>query len=84
MEFRILGPLEVIDNGRTLRLGSRKQRALLAILMLDAGKVVSRDRLIDDLWHGDPPAAAEVTLRSHISRLRSALGASRLLSRAPG
>jgi DNA-binding SARP family transcriptional activator len=84
VEFRILGPLEVIDNGRTLRLGSRKQRALLAILMLDAGKVVSRDRLIDDLWHGDPPAAAEVTLRSHISRLRSALGASRLLSRAPG
>jgi DNA-binding SARP family transcriptional activator len=84
VEFRILGPLEVVDGGRALRLGSRKQRALLAILVLHAGKVVSRDRLIDDLWHGDPPPAAETTLRSHISRLRSALGASRLLSRAPG
>jgi DNA-binding SARP family transcriptional activator len=84
MEFRILGPLEVVEDGRALSLGSRKQRALLALLLLHAGKVVSRDRLIDDLWHGEPPAAAETTLRSHISRLRSALGASRLLSRAPG
>jgi DNA-binding SARP family transcriptional activator/tetratricopeptide (TPR) repeat protein len=84
VEFRILGPLEVVENGRPLRLGSRKQRALLALLVLHAGKVVSRDQLIDDLWHGEPPAAAETTLRSHISRLRSALGASRLLSRAPG
>jgi DNA-binding SARP family transcriptional activator len=84
VEFRILGPLEVVENDRVLRLGSRKQRALLALLVLHAGKVVSRDRLIDDLWHGDPPAAAETTLRSHVSRLRSALGASRLLSRPPG
>jgi DNA-binding SARP family transcriptional activator len=84
VEFRILGPLEVVENGHTLGLGSRKQRALLGVLVLHAGKVVSRDRLIDDLWHGDPPPAAETTLRSHISRLRSALGASRLLSRAPG
>jgi DNA-binding SARP family transcriptional activator len=84
VDFRILGPLEVVEDGRALRLGSRKQRALLALFVLHAGKVVSRDRLIDDLWHGDPPAAAETTLRSHISRLRSELGASRLLSRAPG
>jgi DNA-binding SARP family transcriptional activator len=84
VEFRVLGPLEVVENGRPIRLGSRKQRALLALLLLRAGMVVSRDRLIDDLWHGEPPAAAETTLRSHISRLRSALGASRLLSRAPG
>jgi DNA-binding SARP family transcriptional activator len=84
VEFRILGPLEVVENGRALRLGSRKQRALLALLVLHTGKVVSRDRLIDELWHGEPPPAAEVSLRSHISRLRSALGASRLLSRPPG
>ena len=84
MEFRILGPLEVVENRRTLPLGSRKQRALLALLVLHAGEVVSRDRLIDDLWHGDPPPAAETTVRSHISRLRSALGAARLLSRPPG
>ncbi len=84
MEFRILGPLEVVEHGRALGLGSRKQRALLALLLLHADEVVSRDRLIDELWHGDPPAAAETTLRSHVSRLRSALGAPRLLSRAPG
>jgi DNA-binding SARP family transcriptional activator len=84
VEFRILGPLEVVEDGRALRLGSRKQRALLALLVLHAGKVVSRDRLIDDLWHGEPPAAAEITLRSHISRLRSAVGAARLPSRTPG
>jgi DNA-binding response OmpR family regulator len=46
VEFRILGPLEVVDNGRALHLGSRKQRALLALLLLHAGKVVSRDQLI--------------------------------------
>jgi DNA-binding SARP family transcriptional activator len=84
VEFRILGPLEVVEKGRALRLGSRKQRALLTLLVLHAGEVVSRDRLIDDLWHGEPPAAAEATLRSHISRLRSALGAARMLSRPPG
>jgi DNA-binding SARP family transcriptional activator len=84
VEFRVLGPLEVVDNGRALRLGSRKQRALLALLVLHAGEVVSRDRLIDDLWRGQPPAAAETTLRSHISRLRSALGGERVLRRAPG
>src|SRR5262245_42264875 len=84
VEIRILGPLEVVESGAALRLGSRKQRALLSLLVLHAGEVVSRDRLIDDLWHGDPPPAAETTLRSHISRLRSALGASRLVSRAPG
>jgi len=84
VELRILGPLEVVENGRTIELGSRKRRALLALLALHAGKVVSRDQLIDDLWHGEPPAAAETTLRSHISRLRSTLGASRLLSHPPG
>ncbi len=84
MEFRILGPLEVLDNDRALQLGSRKQRTLLALLVLHAGKVVSRDRLIDDLWHGEPPPAADATLRSHISRLRSVLGASRLPSQPPG
>ena len=84
VEFRILGPLEVVDAGRALHLGSRKQRTLLTLLALHAGRVVSRDQLIDDLWHGEPPPAAEATLRSHISRLRSVLGASRLLSRSPG
>ena len=52
MEFRILGPLEVADNGREPAIASGKQRALLAILLLHANEVVSRDRLIEELWGG--------------------------------
>src|SRR5262245_38098127 len=78
VEFRILGPLEVLEDGRALAIGSRKRRELLSLLLLHAGEVVQRDRLIDDLWHGDPPPAAASTLRAHVSRLRVALGATRL------
>ncbi len=50
MEFRVLGPLEVTSEGRLLDLGGAKQRALLAMLLLDANTVVSTDRLTDGLW----------------------------------
>jgi len=50
LEFRILGPLEVERDGRPISIGAAKQRALLAILLLHANRVVSRDRLIDGLW----------------------------------
>ncbi len=84
VEFHILGPLEIIDGGRALRLESPKQRALLALLLLQEGEVVSRDRLIEELWLGNPPPAAETTLRSHLSRLRAVVGSSRLETRPPG
>src|SRR5215472_4661129 len=84
MEFRVLGPLEVVDDGRSIPLGSRKLRALLALLVLNPGEVVSRDRLIEELWRGAPPPAAATTLRSHVSRLRAAVGPERLLTRPPG
>jgi DNA-binding SARP family transcriptional activator len=84
VEFRVLGPVEVIEGGRPLQLGSRKQRALLALLLLRAGEVVPRDRLIEELWHGEPPPAADATLRSYLSRLRSVLGAARIRTRSPG
>src|SRR5437868_2802611 len=84
MEFRVLGPLEVIDDGRSLPLGSKKQRAVLAIFLLSPGEALSRDRLIDELWQGAPPPAAETTLRSYLSRLRSALGAGRLQTGSTG
>jgi DNA-binding SARP family transcriptional activator len=70
VEFRILGPLEAVDAGKALPLGSRKQRALLALLLLAEGEVVSRDRLIEELWRGDPPAMAEASLLAYVSRLR--------------
>jgi DNA-binding SARP family transcriptional activator/ABC-type branched-subunit amino acid transport system substrate-binding protein len=73
MEFRILGPLEVVEDGRRLDLGGRKQRALLAALLLRANEVVSQDALIDDLWGESPPATAAKTLQAYVSRLRKAL-----------
>jgi len=88
VEFRILGPLEVVHDGRPLELGASKERALLALLLLDAGRVVSVDRLIEDLWEGDPPESASVSLRVHVSRLRKSLapagGDELILTRAPG
>ena len=73
MEFRILGPLEVVEDGRRLDLGGPKQRALLAALLLRANEVVSQDALIDDLWGESPPATAAKTLQAYVSRLRKAL-----------
>ena len=73
MNFRILGPLEVGDGGRTVALGGDKQRALLAILLLHRNEVVSADQLIDDLWGERPPATAVKTLQAYVSRLRKAL-----------
>jgi DNA-binding SARP family transcriptional activator len=58
VEFRILGPLEVVERGETVALGSRKARALLALLLLHANEVVSTDRLVDDLWGEQPPPTA--------------------------
>jgi DNA-binding SARP family transcriptional activator len=72
VEFRILGPLEVQANGHRLQLGGRKQRALLAVLLLNANQVVSRDRLVDALWGERPPQTASHTLDAYVSRLRKA------------
>ena len=64
MEFRLLGPLEVIERRRALDLGPGKQRALLAMLLLHANEVVSTERLIDELWGEAPPATAPRASRS--------------------
>ena len=84
MEFRILGPLEVIEDGRGLDLGGQKQRALLSALLLGANRVVSRDRLIDALWEEEPPETARKALQVYVSQLRKTLGGSRIVTRAPG
>ncbi|MBA3734471.1 MAG: AfsR/SARP family transcriptional regulator, partial [Actinobacteria bacterium] len=84
MEFAILGPMSVRQDGRELPLGGPKQRALLAILLLQANEAVSRDRLIDGLWGEHPPATAAHTLDNYISRLRKVLGDDRLTRRPPG
>ncbi len=84
MEFRILGPLEVIDGGRSLRLGGGRQRAILALLLTRPNEVVSTDRLIDELWGAQPPKTALNTLQYYVSQLRKALGSDRILTRPPG
>jgi YVTN family beta-propeller protein len=84
MEFRILGPLEVEDEGRLLKLGGAKQRAVLALLLLHANDGVPRERLIDELWGGEPPDTARTALQVHVSQLRKLLGSDRIETRSPG
>jgi DNA-binding SARP family transcriptional activator/tetratricopeptide (TPR) repeat protein len=73
MEFWLLGPIRVTVNGEPLALGGRLQRLLLALLLLDAGKPLPVDRLIDLLWAEQPPHQARNALFVHISRLRQRL-----------
>jgi DNA-binding SARP family transcriptional activator/tetratricopeptide (TPR) repeat protein len=73
MDFRILGPLEVLDDGRTLPLPGSKPRALLALFLLHPNETLTTDRLIDELWGERAPAGAAKTLQMQISRLRKAL-----------
>jgi DNA-binding SARP family transcriptional activator/ABC-type branched-subunit amino acid transport system substrate-binding protein len=85
LDFRILGPFEVVDGERQLRLGGIKQRSVLAILLLHSGETVSSDRLVDELWGDNPPADAPTALQQHVSRLRKQLEPHAiLLTRAPG
>jgi DNA-binding SARP family transcriptional activator len=79
-DFRLLGPVEVVRGGRPVGVGRRQQRALLALLLLEAGRPVSVDRLTHELWRGDPPAGADGTLRVYVSRLRSSLGGGPLVA----
>ena len=73
MEFRILGPVEVWEGGRRLDVGGPKPRAVLAAFLLHADRMVSADRLIDELWGETPPATARNVLQCHVARLRRAL-----------
>ena len=84
VEFRILGSLEVVDDGREIPLGGTRQRAVLAILALHRGNVVSVDRLVDELWGERTPDTAVKTLQVYVSRLRKALGGTALITQSGG
>ena len=84
IEFRILGPLEASRHGQPLELGAAKQRALLVLLLLRAGEVVSTDRLIDALWGERPPPSALNSVHIYVSQLRKALGNGRLQTHGRG
>jgi DNA-binding SARP family transcriptional activator len=85
LDFRILGPLEVVDaDDRPVALGGQKQRAVLGLLLLERGRVVPTELLIDRLWGEDPPPTAITSLQNAISRLRKLLGPGRLITKPPG
>jgi DNA-binding SARP family transcriptional activator/streptogramin lyase len=86
LRFHVLGRLEAYDDDVELDLGPRKQRAVLALLLLNANHVVSTERLIDDLWSDSPPSTARATLQVYVAGLRKALGSggASLRTRAPG
>jgi predicted ATPase/DNA-binding SARP family transcriptional activator len=83
MLFRVLGSLAVEHEGRSLRLGGHKQRALLALLLVHANEVASRDVLVDGLWGEEPPRSALHSLEVYVSRLRKVVG-ERLQTRTAG
>jgi predicted ATPase/DNA-binding SARP family transcriptional activator len=81
VEFRLLGPVEVVGEGGAVALGGPKQRALLAELLLRRGSAVPRERLVDALWGDRPPASAISSLQVYVHGLRRAVGADRLETR---
>ena len=90
MDYGILGPLEVRAGDRVVPLRGARQRELLAVLLLHANEIVSSDRLIDDLWEGDPPPTAGKMIQNGVSQLRKLLtpdgteGEQLLVTRSPG
>jgi DNA-binding SARP family transcriptional activator len=84
MEFRILGSLEVLADGREVPLGGARQRAVLAILLLHRGEVVPVDRIAEELWGDRPPETAIKTVQVYVSRLRKVLPQDVLATRSPG
>ena len=84
MRFETLGPLSVSSNGETLPLGGRKQRTLLAVLLLHRNEVVARDQLVDALWGERPPRSAVESIDTYVYRLRKLLGHDRLAHESGG
>ena len=82
---RLLGPVEVVVDGAARPVQGSRRKAVLAVLALRAGEVVSTERLVELVWNGDPPPTATTTLQNHVSYLRGLLGGrSTIVARAPG
>lgn len=90
LEFGVLGPLQVLADGRQLVIGRKGMRGLLAMLVLDANRVVPIDEIVDSLWADEPPATARTIVHGYVSRLRRMLeqadpaGSARILTTPPG
>jgi DNA-binding SARP family transcriptional activator len=84
LQFRVLGPLEVLVDGTPARLGGPRQRSLLALLLVHANEVVPVARLVDEVWGDDPPLTAGNVLQTYVSQLRKALGREAIGTRGRG
>jgi DNA-binding SARP family transcriptional activator len=84
IEFRVLGSLDVLDDGRHLALGGPRQRAVLALLLLHANEVVPASRLVDDIWWQEPPETAANLLQGYVSDLRRVMGREAIETRGRG
>jgi DNA-binding SARP family transcriptional activator len=83
-EFRVLGPLEALVDGTPVKLGGFRPRAVLAVLLLHSGQVVSTSRIIDEVWAEDPPETAANVVQGYVSQLRKELGRETIETREPG
>lgn len=84
VEFRLLGPLELVRDGRAVAIGGARQRGLLALLLLRANELVTRERLIDGLWGDEPPETAPNSLQVAVHALRKLLGADYIVTHGQG
>jgi len=84
MDFRILGPLEVRDGDREVQLRGGKERALLALLLVNVNRTLALDRIVDGLWGEDVPETAQKMVQVHVSRLRKVLDPQTIRTRPPG
>ena len=84
LDFRVLGPLEVVGETGAVALAQGKARTTLGVLLIHANNVVATDRLIDDVWGARPPATATKSVHVYVSQLRRSLGADAIVTRPPG
>src|SRR3954469_12613616 len=84
MELRVMGPLEFAGDGGVVEVPAGKPRALLALLLVERGRGVPADVLVDRLWGERPPATAAKIVQGYVSRLRRLLPPGVLETRAPG
>jgi DNA-binding SARP family transcriptional activator len=84
LDFRVLGPLEVVGEEGAVALAQGKARVALGVLLIHANEVVATDRLIDDIWGAQPPATAIKSVQVYVSQLRRSLGAGAIVTRPPG
>src|SRR3954453_7554345 len=83
MQFRLLGSVDILDEGRVVQVPGERRRSVLATLALRAGEVVSIDKIVDAVWDEAPPATARNTVQAHVSALRKIAGSPEAITAKP-